>query len=402
MKSKAWRLTIAVTLLLSLIGLSTFSVARAQSGTATLTIHSRFCPPGYDGTDIFETCHDNVGIRGVQYTVSGIDGGANIPDETGNLVFTDLRSYDYRISTSLPSDLNRAYVYCSNSDGSNGRQISTTVDDYYGEFIELSLVAGDDVLCDWYTIPNEDYNSTRANITIHNRFCPPDYADFGNEWQDCLPNVGFSDVVSYSIDGPTPRGDQIHSGNVSFSWIEPGTYEIQIDTSYNYRIEASAYCSTMDSIGMPFLNTPLAPGESLTFRIDAGDDVICDWYEYPSSEFYQSGSESPIAVVACETPTGVGHGMGGLPDGCFSVDGVDITAYPTLAGPAYGQTCTTGQPGGCDVYLPAVIPLSVEVDESDLPPGYAPQCNPCTWSQYGEWTGTVIQINPTDASSKGD
>jgi hypothetical protein len=401
-KRLPWLLAIVAMLALPALGLATPATTVAQSGTATLTIHSRFCPAGYDGTEIFETCHGNIGIRGVQYTLSGIDSSADIPDETGNLVFSDLRPDDYRVSASLPSDLNRAYVYCTNSDGSNGRQISTSVDEYDGEFIELALIAGDDLTCDWYAIPNEDYNVTRANITIHNRFCPPDYTDFGNEWRDCLPNVGFSNLVRYSIDGPTPRGNSIRSGNVSLNWIEPGTYEIHINTIYDYNISASAYCSTMDSLSVPFLSTPLAPGDSLTFSVDPGDDVICDWYEYPSSEFYQTGSESPMSVVACEKPSGLGHFMGGLPEGCFSVDGVDITAYPTLAGPSFGQSCTTGQPGGCYVYLPSIIPLSAEIDESDLPEGYAPRCNPCTWSQYGEWTGLIIQINPTDAGSKGD
>ncbi|MGH2547956.1 MAG: hypothetical protein ACRDHN_01080 [Thermomicrobiales bacterium] len=398
MKRIPWRLGIVLVLMLSMLGIAAPSAVVAQSGTATLTIHSRFCPPGYNGTDIFETCHDNIGIRGVQYTVEGV-GAADIPDDEGNLVFAGLTANDYRISSSLPSDLNRAYVYCSNSDGSTGRQIPTYLDSDDVEMFDLSLVAGDNVICDWYTIPNEDYNSTRANITIHNRFCPPDYSDFGNEWKDCLGNVGIT-LLQYSASGPTNRSDFIRSGNVTFSWIEPGVYTISNDLMY--QIDASVYCSTTDSIGMPFLSTPLAPDETLTFSIDEGDDVICDWYEYPSSEFYQSGSASPMSVVACEKPTGVGHGMGGLPEGCFSVDGVDITAYPTLAGPSFGQTCTTGQPGGCIVYLPAVIPLSVEIDESDLPAGYAPQCNPCSWSQYGEWTGTVIEVNPTDASSKGD
>jgi hypothetical protein len=398
-----WRIALVAMLVLSALDLAIPNVTNAQSGTATLTIHSRFCPAGYDGTEIFETCHDNVGIRGVQYTLSGIDGRADIPDETGNLVFSDLRPDDYRISTSLPSDLNRSYVYCTNSDGSDGRQISTSVDDYYGEFIEWPLLAGDDITCDWYAIPNEDYNITRANITIHNRFCPPDYTDFGNEWQDCLPNVGFSNLVRYSIDGPTPRGNSIRSGNVSLNWIEPGTYEIHIDTVYDYNISASAYCSTMDSLSVPFLSTPLAPGESLTFSVDPGDDVICDWYEYPTSAFYSTGAETPISVIACEKPEGLGLFMGGLPDGCKYLNGIEVTAYPSLAGPAYAQTCVTGSPGGCIVHLQSIIPLTAEIDLAALPEGYAPSGEyPYTWSQYGEWTGAMLQVNPIDAGSKGD
>lgn len=40
--------------------------ASAESGTASLTIHSRFCPPGYDGTDSYTDCHGTAGMRGVQ------------------------------------------------------------------------------------------------------------------------------------------------------------------------------------------------------------------------------------------------------------------------------------------------------------------------------------------------
>lgn len=104
MSSIPWRIALTMTLILSIISSAEPLGVEAQSDTATLTIHSRFCPPRYDATDIFETCHENVGMRGVEYTAWSLDADytfADIPDENGAVVLTNLppgTSFD-RVST---------------------------------------------------------------------------------------------------------------------------------------------------------------------------------------------------------------------------------------------------------------------------------------------------------------
>ena len=75
-----WRFAIVMLLSLSLLGALAPQPATAQhEEMATVTIHSRFCPPGYDGNDIFEDCHDNPGIQGVQFGIRGPRNASGTP-----------------------------------------------------------------------------------------------------------------------------------------------------------------------------------------------------------------------------------------------------------------------------------------------------------------------------------
>ncbi|MGH2548831.1 MAG: hypothetical protein ACRDHN_05545, partial [Thermomicrobiales bacterium] len=234
---------------------------------------------------------------------------------------------------------------------------------------------------------------------IHDRVCHVGFSNYGNEWQECLQNVGLYTVM-YRVAGPTEASDLLTHGNVTFSWLEPGSYSIGNDLGYQV-LDGSVYCSTMNAIGVPFLSQQANAGDHIEMIIEPGDDVICDWYHYPTAEFYQGGIESPVGVTACDTPTDFHPGSGETYPQCHRVDGVDLTVYPSLE-PQFAQTCTTGDGTACRFSLPNQILLTVTVDESDLPVGWVAQCNPCEWRQYGEWTGFVVQLNPIDASSKGD
>jgi len=397
-----WRIAIVVALMLSFLGVATPKMAEAQSGTATLTIHSRFCPPGYDGTDIFETCHDNIGMRSVEFSVTGLDvrfGFNDIPDEAGNITLSDLPPTEYVMSTSLDQSLAISRVYCSLGDGSSGEWLEQDPTEYGWGNYRIQLGRGEERVCDWYQIPSDDYINTRASLTIHDRFCPVDFTDFGSEWQACLPTLGASSFLYY-LSGPTETHESLTRGNATFTWIEPGSYVVSNDMWYQ-QLSGSVYCSTFDSLGMPFLTQPVEVRDTISLILDPGDEVICDWYHYPTADIYQGGIESPIAVFACETPTVLGGFSGNTHEECHAVYGVDLTIYPTNE-PQFTQTCVYDGPGSCVLALPNMIPLTVEIDSADIPAGYAPQCNPCTWWQYGEWTGFSVQFNPTDASSKGD
>jgi hypothetical protein len=382
--------------------MATVPSTSAATGTASLTIHSRFCPPGYDGSDICNDCHGTIGLRSVEFSVYATQTRFNfaaLPDESGNVLLTDLVSGEYTVSSSISLELATPRVYCSSGDGSDGQWMDHHPTEYGWGYYPIPVAAGEAVTCDWYFIPAEDYSSTRSSITIHDRFCPVGFSDFGNEWRDCLPTLGASSFLVY-LSGPTKTHDSLRRGDVTFTWIEAGGYRISNDMLYP-DLPGSIYCSTFDSLGSPFLSQSLETRGSFELTVDPGDEVICDWYHYPTAEIYQGGIESPIAVIACETPTTFQQFSGNTYEGCEGVMGVDLTVYPSLE-PQFAQTCVyTGYPS-CYLNLPNMIPLTVEIDESDIPAGYAPQCNPCTWWQYGEWTGFIVQLNPTDASSKGD
>src|SRR6478736_7286581 len=329
MPQTRWRLAVVVVYLLSIVGGFAPPAVAAQDGSASLTIHSRFCPPGYEGNQVFEACHRDIGILAVEFTLQGQGQQAGFPDTDGNIAFSGLVGGTYQLSNSLSADLQHPYVYCSATDGVSGQQISTILNDQQGYVATIQVNPGASIICDWYTIPNTDLNATRANITIHNRWCPVGY-DGSDEFADCHDNIGIS-YVDFTLNG---RGELIQDGNVVFSWLEPGVYTIDDDIG----LDAHVVCSTIGSDGTPFLEEWVVKDDSLSFSIDPGDDVVCDWYTYPTDAFCRGGSTLPISVVACQTdPGGLGSGMSGLPEGCRSVSGVKVIVYPTVAGPDYAD-----------------------------------------------------------------
>lgn len=131
--------------------------------------------------------------------------------------------------------------------------------------------------CDWYTAPDADFDNTRASLTIHTRWCPVGFSDFGKEWQTCMAKT----TGNYWIDDPLPRYGFARGGNVTFSWLEPADYWFGNDIDQPAKI----YCSTFDTIGMPFFEQELPTPDMVTLRLDAGDDVICDWYIYQTEDW---------------------------------------------------------------------------------------------------------------------
>jgi hypothetical protein len=386
-----WRLAAVVVLFVSLVGGFAPQAVAAQDGNASLTIHSRFCPPGYEGNQVFEECHGDIGMLAVEFTLQGQGYQTGFPDTDGNIAFSGLLGGTYQLSNSLPADLQRPYVYCSSTDGVSGQQISTILNDQQGYVATIQVDPGENIICDWYTIPYTDLNATRANITIHNRWCPVGY-DGSDEFADCHDNIGIS-YVNFTLNG---HGELIQDGNIVFSWLEPGVYTIDDDIG----LDAHVVCSTIGSEGTPFLEEWVVKDDNLSFSIDPGDDVVCDWYTYPTDAFYRGGSTLPVAAIACQTdPGGIGSGRGELPEDCHGVGGVKITVYPTLAGTDYAESCVTSGRGGCNVVVPFRIPLTAEIDESTLPNGWYPKRNPTTGVQYTEFAGFYFLLLP---DPKGD
>jgi hypothetical protein len=405
---RALRLAIMAMVLLTSFGLGiTPRAAQAQSPRASLTIHSRFCPPDYDMSDIYNDCHDNVGTRGISFSVFSYVADisfVNFPDADGNITIDNLHSGKYVLTSSHREERLKQLVYCSSGDGSNGQWIDHHPTEYGWGAYDVTLDAGEAMTCDWYRIPSGDDLETHASISIRDRFCPADYSDFGSEWRDCLDTPG-ANLIKYRAVGPTPSEDNLVHGNAVLSWLDPGTYTLFSDmaTYWDWGFDGVVYCSTWETGGDPFLRQATAPGDPITMTLDPGDNVICDWYHYPTAEFYQSGGgdqyefggNTPIAVMACDYPTQFAQFSGDSYPQCEQVHGVHITAYRAHA-PQYAQTCVYDGYPTCILSLPGLIPLTVEMDERDIPDGLEPLCNPCTWWQYGEWTGFTIQLVPIE------
>jgi hypothetical protein len=378
-------------MLLSLLFLSGVapSVTRAQhEDLATLTLHSRFCPPGYAGNQIFDDCHGNPGIQGVQFGISGPRNASGTPGPSGNLTFSELPSGAYTVRNTLPADLQRPAVYCSTGDGSEATRLE--VDTAGPEpSVRIELAPGEALICDWYTIPEADYNHTRANLTVHNRFCPVGYQG-ENEFADCHDNIGIA-YISYSVSGPDPRDALIDVGDATFSWLKPGSYALTTDST----LPALVVCSDFNNVEKVLFERRVENGGPVTIHLEAGVSLVCNWYAYPDDAFYRNGMSLPVIVAACETKQPISLGFGIYPEGCRGVGNVAVTVYPNLAGPDYADRCTTNADGVCHVSMPFQIPLTAEVDEANFPVGYMLESNPFyAGVAYTEFAAVVVLLLP--------
>ncbi|CAN5578317.1 hypothetical protein BH09CHL1_BH09CHL1_28960 [soil metagenome] len=387
-------------LIVVLLGMLVGGIApevNAQNSAATLTIHSRFCPPDYDGTDIFVDCHSNPGLLAIDYSISGEFGTETaMPDFEGNLTFTDLTPGIYRVDSSLPVDGQHPAIYCSPGDGSAATYYKAdSTRDFYSFRIELA--AGDNIVCDWYTLPDTDVLTETANLIVHNRFCPVGY-NGNDEFADCHGNIGIS-YVDYTLGGANERSSMLDEGNAYFYWLNPGLDRLTFAYD-SFDLPASVSCSIFGTGEEPFLIKPVDTGDALEIDLAAGDTVVCDWYIYPTSDYYEATTPMPVFVASCPTDPG-GFAQGDLPAQCDTVAGVHVIAYPTAGGLDYADECVTDANGGCKVDVPAQVPLTVEIDTDSLPAGYIPLENPVHTLNYTEFAEARIILVPA-AEDKGD
>jgi len=391
-----WRSLFAAALVLALFGGLAPAPSSAQGEMATLTIHSRFCPPNYGGSDLFGDCHGNPGIQGIQFGISSATGrrGSGTPDTEGNLTFNDLPAGDYRITSTVPTNKQlKPAVYCSPGDGSTATHFPST-NDYQSEST-ISIAAGQSLVCDWYTIPTADFNTTHSNLTIHNRFCPIGYSG-SNFFEDCHDNVGIS-YIQYWMDGPESVSAMIDVGDTTFTWLTPGMYNLRSELS----LPARMICSAFDHAGTPFMDVSVQNGGPVALELNPGMSIVCDWYVSPTPTFYQAAGDISVGAYRCEAPpTGPLGGPAALPlpPGCVALGGITVDVYPYLTGPGeFGDSCTTNASGGCNVNVRHQVPLNAWVNEANWPAGYGLNFNPLyVPPQYTEFARIVVVFLPAD------
>ncbi|MCC6705852.1 MAG: hypothetical protein IT334_13320 [Thermomicrobiales bacterium] len=392
-----WRSLFAAALVLALFGGLAPAPSSAQGEMATLTIHSRFCPPNYGGSDLFGDCHDNPGIQGIQFGISSATGrrGSGTPDTEGNLTFHNLPAGDYRITSTVPTNKqHNPAVYCSPGDGSTATHFPST-NDYQSEST-ISIAAGQSLVCDWYTIPTADFNTTHSNLTIHNRFCPIGY-NGGNFFEDCHDNVGIA-YVSFGMQGPETASAMIDVGDATFTWLTPGDYNLSSDGSLN-DTSGRLICSAFDHAGSPFLDVSVANNGPVGLELNPGRSIVCDWFVMPTPAFYNAKYDVSVSAVKCDSASvripGPASGLG-LPAGCSFLSGITVSVYPYLTGPGpFGDSCTTNQAGGCNVSIRGQVPLNGWVEPANWPAGYGLPDNPFyIQPQYTEFAHITVLFVP--------
>lgn len=149
-----------------------YNVPAVQLGTgdsASVLIHKRLCPTGFQGTDYYGACHDNP-QEGVTFTLDNLRTTTGLD---GNALFFQLEGGTYTINEeTLPGDFVDSRVFCSFGAG-GGDELFTDVT----RGIDLDVPANTRAICDWYNVPEDTRDpagNTRFNLPIYALTCQSD------------------------------------------------------------------------------------------------------------------------------------------------------------------------------------------------------------------------------------
>jgi hypothetical protein len=126
-----------------------FSSPASAATTGTITLHSRTCPAGQPTTDIFTDCHSHLPVVTTSYSIDG--GAAQTVGADGNLSITGLAAGAHTIAQVDGVPLDFAHLRAFASDVTVGgavAELAVNVNTF-----TVSAVAGDEIVVDIYTIP---------------------------------------------------------------------------------------------------------------------------------------------------------------------------------------------------------------------------------------------------------
>ncbi|MGN6485664.1 MAG: hypothetical protein ACTHMX_14825, partial [Thermomicrobiales bacterium] len=138
----------------------TETVTPTEVSDTSLTVHLALCPQDYSGSDYYTDCHAN-GIDGMEFLLDGPDGQLSetttLPETPGPGVatFATLTGGDYTLAGGPPGDFGHVVLFCSTQP--DGTEIAAPVE---GTQASLTVNAGENVLCDWYYIPENAQGET--------------------------------------------------------------------------------------------------------------------------------------------------------------------------------------------------------------------------------------------------
>jgi uncharacterized protein (DUF2141 family) len=168
-----------------------YNIPAVQQGAgASVLIHKRLCPTGFQGTDFYGTCHDNP-QEGVTFTLDNL---RTTTGQDGNALFYQLQGGTYTVTEeTLPGDFVSSRVFCSFGPG-GGDELFTDV----RTGIELDVPANTRVICDWYNVPDETRGADgqqQFNLPIIALTCE---SDPGAVTPNRLDTAGLPEGCSYA------------------------------------------------------------------------------------------------------------------------------------------------------------------------------------------------------------
>ncbi len=286
---------------------------RGDESGGSLEIHLAVCPVGYTGDSIFDDCHGE-GLADFEFSLEGPGGTQTATTEIpqtpgpGIATFTGLAAGDYTFFGGPPGDFGEVELFCSTQPDNGAADYA--IDGAVGS---LTLAENQDVLCDWYFIPEDGSGQTptptptatpepeRAEILVTLYACPPAASQsgtyggatldtFDNECTETVDDVTFrlGDPNSAPLSAKTgASGD----GAVRFFDLLPGDLTMTPSLPSNLT-SAAVFCSIDDGT---VYQKALSNGGT-TFVDVNGESIECSWYAVEDREEPAPGPTGSITI----------------------------------------------------------------------------------------------------------
>ncbi len=274
-----------------------------DQGTGSIELHKALCDPGYvPGPGIYDECHGQ-GLAGVTFTING----PNNFTEQGNTVITQspgpgivtfdgLAAGSFTLTENYVGEGIGISVFCSMA--TSDQIVPFTYTDNGG--IQVTLVAGQQIICDWYNTQEE---ADEGTVIVHKRTCPVGYddesADFDDFYTDCITRT---DDVTFTLtpNGGVPMtrdtGDD-GNGRAVFSGLGTGQFTLGEDLPGEF-VSRYAYCGPDDR---NLSATPIVNGDVQLNLTSDSPDAVCLWFNSPED---LSGLTGQISLTKYLCPEG--------------------------------------------------------------------------------------------------
>ncbi|HVL25660.1 MAG TPA: hypothetical protein VM450_16345 [Thermomicrobiales bacterium] len=284
---------------------------RGEETGGSMTVHLAICPQEYTGDQLFNDCHGN-GVADQQFTLSGPAGDltatTTLPQTPGPGVatFTQLAAGDYTLTGGPPGDFGAVRLYCS--DQATNQPTTASIE---STIATLSIADNQDVLCDWYYIPENasgitptptptEVPTTKAEILVTLFSCPETsaasgyagatFADLDTACTTPVNDVSFS--LSSGGGVPLSAATGVSGpGAVRFFDLAPADYTLSPALPATLT-SAAVFCQIGD--GDVYQKT-LQNGATSFVDVQT-EQLKCSWFAAPVPQPQPSGPTGSITV----------------------------------------------------------------------------------------------------------
>lgn len=256
-------------------------VPNAQFTPAKITVLKYSCDAGYNTSgktynDFKADCPNTA--NGVAFALSVQGGGKPTTGKTGDagagaVVFAGLSPASYKLSESIPDGDAAARVYCSVN---SGDWAAKTLDNSGAALFTIDG-SGQDITCRWFNLPKQA--PAAGSLTINKWQCPPGLT---SGYSDNCRGKSVSGVT-FTVDGPSSyskSGGTNSKGAVTFDALAAGNYTVTETPPDNPHTAVYVVLCTQN--GNDFAKTyDDSTGLRIKFKLPAGANVACDWYNVP-------------------------------------------------------------------------------------------------------------------------